>query len=184
MKTKLMPLLVSATCLWLCDIHTHEVQATDVTSDSEVLLRSEFDSSKPGRALLVQQKGTLASAELCLDRCDYFEWKGSAHDVEAWDFMVLFEYQAGSAASTEAFKEAVAPSIPNIVARAEPYCSRGSDSRTDFKCAWARFAARKSMKVGIATYDEGLRCFAWRDLRTMNWPKKSKCVPITRTPWS
>jgi hypothetical protein len=180
MQQKLITILLSAG-LWLCGTCTYGVEGANAVSESERLMRAQFDRSKPGGGLLVQHKGDTTSAELCLDGCDYFEWKGSAHDVRAWNFISLFTYQVGLPSSSEAFKQAVSPSIPKLLASAAPFCSRSSDAPDDFKCRWAKLAGTMSMRVGIATYDEGLRCLSWRDLKSMTWPKKSKCAPIAKT---
>lgn len=170
-------------CAGLLTIWTPRIDASNPAGDIETLLRAEFSSSKPGRALVAKQKGTRASVELCFDQCDYFEWKGSLHDLAAWDFIALFELETGVGSTAEGLKEALHPRLDDILARTKLYCSKSSDVSAAAKCTWKRFAESLSMRAGITTYSEGLRCSGWRDPKSMTWPTKTKCEPISESPW-
>jgi hypothetical protein len=153
-----------------------------VVGESEKTIRAEFDRSKPGRGLLIQKRGRVSTAEICFDRCDYYEWKGSIHNEVAWDFIVLFEYKEGFGSKAESFRASSANLIRSLVKQYDKFCSPGGED-SQFACQWAKLAEAASMKVGISTYDEGQRCFAWRDLASMVWPEKSKCSAIRKSPW-
>jgi hypothetical protein len=153
-----------------------------VSGASEKLIRAEFDRQKPGRGLLVEQRAGRSVAEVCFDHCDYFEWSGGIHEDSVWDFIVLFESSVGFASNVDSYKLASSEMVRTILARNPNACSSSAES-SRFTCKWPQLAKTRSVKVGIANYDEGQRCFAWRDLATMAWPKASKCSPITSSPW-
>jgi hypothetical protein len=140
-------------------------------SESEKLIRAEFDRGKLEGGFLVRQRGIRSSVEVCFDGCDYFEWTGSVHKSSVWDFIVLFENKLGYASTYESFVAASAHIVPSIVARVTKFCLAEATSTRDFDCRWTAYSLDQSLKVGIANYDEGLRCFAWRNLKSLNPPK-------------
>lgn len=174
------------TCFLLALLFAAQVYASgrsSQVSESEDLIRIEFDRSKSGRAVSVRREGDTVKAEVCFDKCDYFEWSGSAEAPGIWDFILLIERKAGFASQIDSFKTAADQLVPRILKRFAKLCHITSDISSDFECDWAKLAKGHSLKVGVAVYDEGLRCFAWRDLASMEPPKKSKCLPITTSPW-
>jgi hypothetical protein len=161
----------------------HSGDSKPAASESEKIVRTEFDRSKPGRGLLIQKRGRVSTAEVCFDRCDYYEWKGSIHNEVAWHFILLYEYKEGFGSGAESFRVSSADLIRSLVKQYDKYCSP-TGKEGQFTCDWAKLAEAASMKVGISTYDEGQRCFAWRDLVSMAWPSKSKCSAIKKSPWN
>jgi hypothetical protein len=153
--------------------------ASDEVSASERTIRKEFDPSKPGRGLLVRKRANTTTAEVCFDQCDYFEWGGSAGKEGAWDFIVLYEARKGYGSKADSFQATSTELFRTLLKRYDTFCK----GEAAFTCDWNKFAEKEGMKVGIANYDEGKRCFARRNLATMEWPKTSKCTSITRTPW-
>jgi len=169
--------------LLLCTTTNFALAKADRITPSEKLIRTEFDRSKSGRALSVRQQGEILRAEVCFDQCDYFQWKISSSSAAVWDFIVLFEYKLGFASDLDEFKAAADRVVPAALKRFSKRCKLKSGSPTDFDCVWSKLAHDHSIKVGLADYDEGERCFAWRDLVSLAPPKKSKCSPITVSPW-
>jgi hypothetical protein len=156
---------------------------SDQISSSEKLIRTEFDASKSGRAFSVRRHGAIVKVEVCFDQCDYFQWNVSSASAAAWDFIVLFEYKLGFASGVNTFKVAADRELPAIVKRFSTHCKVKSAESIDFECDWDKLARDHSVKVGLAIYDEGKRCFAWRNLVSLAPPARSKCSPITVSPW-
>src|SRR5438477_777998 len=77
--------------------------ADEGAGPSEQIIRTEFGAGKPGTALQVQQRGTLVTAEVCFDQCDYYQWRGAPHSPEAWDFIAAYEYKKGVGSEYESF---------------------------------------------------------------------------------
>lgn len=154
-------------------------EAADKVGASEQTIRREFDPSKAGRGLLVTKRAKTTSVEVCFDQCDYFEWTGSARKEGAWDFIALYEAKEGYGSNADSFQATSAKLFRTLLKRYGALC-KGDGT---FTCDWNQFAEQEGVKVGIASYDEGKRCFAWRNLSTMEPPKSSNCGPITRSPW-
>jgi hypothetical protein len=154
-------------------------KAGDKAGASEQTIRREFDPSKAGRGLLVRKRAKTTSVEVCFDQCDYFEWTGSARNEGAWDFIALYVAKEGYGSNADSYHATSGELFRTLVKRYDAFC-KGDGT---FTCDWSKFAEQERMKVGIASYDEGKRCFAWRNLTTMEPPNSSKCAPITRSPW-
>lgn len=171
--------LVAAACGIAC---APQASSRPAANQSEQTIRSEFGQGAPGTALSVREKADNVRVEVCFDRCDYFEW-GTKSTGPAWDFVLLYELREGFGSSAGALKTKAASSLQDLVAAHSAFCQVEKGSPSGFSCSWGKFAAAKGIRVGIAAYDEGQRCFAWRDLASMSWPTKSDCAPITESPW-
>lgn len=151
--------------------------ASDV-ADSEKLIRSEFDRPNSGRWIRWMAEKKVLRVEVCFDGCDYFEWKRKPENSLVWDFIALYEYEVGLGSDIESFKTNASEVVPRIVERARAFCRQSGKSQPSVDCKWAEFANSQGLRVGVVIRDEGMRCFAWKDLRSMRWPTKSHCAPL------
>src|SRR5882724_2491428 len=85
-------------------VHAEGPPGGDV-SESEKLMRTEFGSGSVGLAILVSTSKSGATAEVCADKCDVFEWNGSPRKPEAWDFILLYELKVGYGSDSKSFQE-------------------------------------------------------------------------------
>jgi hypothetical protein len=160
-----------------------EGPASPQENPSERLIRSEFASGASGTALSVSREGASTLVEVCFDRCDYFQWDGPPKGL-AWDFVLLYELTEGFGASAGALMPKASELVPALLQTHSAYCRVEPNAQGGFACSWPKFATSQGIRVGMTSYDEGQRCFSWRDLATMAWPDKSDCAPITKSPWS
>lgn len=151
-------------------------------SDSESLVRAEFSTGKPGTGLLMSSKAGISLAEVCFDSCDTFQWKGDIKRPQAWDFIALFEYKIGVASASDVYRNN-GRRLSAALQRASQFCAPKASNPPDFECDWPNYSKALAMRVGVASYDEGLRCAGWRDGASMAFPKKTRCGPIRRSPW-
>jgi hypothetical protein len=155
--------------------------AGDIT-ESESVLRNAFRTGRPGTGFLARNQAGVSSAEVCFDRCDVFQWTGSPHKAGVWDFIALYVHKVGFASEADIFSNNAQALLP-VIQRASIYCRTRSKDPLDFDCDWSEYAKAQFIRVGIAAYDEGLRCFAWRDRESLSFPKKTRCDPIKDSPW-
>ncbi len=175
---------LSLTVLYVLGCPSAMGQAATVSGESEAQVRKAFGAGIEGTGLLIRTHAVTVSAEVCADGCDVFQWKGSIHDLDVWDFILLYEYKVGFGSDFESFRQGAEASIQSALKRASKYCQVASPQTSEFQCGWAPFAKAKVINVGVANYDEGQRCFAWKDPSLTRMAKKYQCSPIRESPWS
>jgi hypothetical protein len=146
--------------------------------EAEKLIRETFPE------LSIRQNKNVVTLEVCFDLCDVFQWRGSRHSRAAWDFVAAYEYKKGVGTESDKFKSAVKGVLKDAVTRLAPYCKEdSSDSEVAFDCSWHELAKSKGVRVGSSKYDEGQRCFGWRDLTSKARPNRPHCRPFEKLPW-
>lgn len=63
----------------------------------EQLVRTEFQE------LSITRRQEVVVLEICFDLCDVFQWRGSLHSEEAWDFVATYLYKKGGWKGVGAF---------------------------------------------------------------------------------
>ena len=144
----------------------------------EQLVRGEFQE------LSIRQHQDTVALEICFDLCDVFQWHGSPHSEGVWDFVAAFEYKRGVGKGSKEFISKGKASVQAAVKRMSAYCrDESTDVEAPFDCSWAALAANKAIRVGTSAYDEGERCFGWRDLSSDARPTRPNCRPVKGVPW-
>lgn len=144
----------------------------------EQLVRTEFQE------LSITRRQEVVVLEICFDLCDVFQWRGSLHSEEAWDFVATYLYKKGVGRESEPFISNGKASVQAAAKRMSPYCRADSaDAKAPFECSWVPLAKSKSIRVGTSAYDEGERCFGWRDLSSDARPTRPNCMPVSIVPW-
>lgn len=153
-----------------------QLVASEKTSsnESEMVVQQEFGSGKPGYRLKRGTDKGVSFAEICFDKCEYFEWKRTKNSARSWDFIVLYEMKHGYGAGSELMNRR--EYALEVAAKNADFC-RMSKEANSFDCDWGKFANVLKIRVALVTYDEGQKCTAWRDLATMEWPNSNawKC---------
>jgi len=143
----------------------------------EQLVRTEFQE------LSITRRQEVVVLEVCFDLC-VFQCRGSPHADEAWDFVAAYLYKKGVGRESEAFISNAKASVQVAVKRMSAYCTADSvDAKAPFDCSWVPLAKSKSIRVGTSAYDEGERCFGWRDLSSDARPTRPHCRPVSAVPW-
>ena len=144
----------------------------------EQLVRAQFQE------LSIRQQGASVVLEVCFDLCDVFQWRGPPHSEEAWDFVAAYEYKRGVGRQSNEFISKGKASVQTAVTRMSAHCRDDSaDVEAPFDCSWAALAKSKVIRVGTSAYDEGERCFGWRDLNSDAQPTRPSCKPVKEVPW-
>jgi len=143
----------------------------------EQLVRNEL------RDLSLRQRKDLVTLEICSDLCDVFQWRGSPHSREAWDFVAAYEHKRGVGRDFKAYVSKARPVVLEAAKRMAPHCKEdSSDSESPFECSWAALAKSKSIRVGTSAYSEGQRCFGWWDLTSTQAPTRPSCTVLKPVP--
>jgi hypothetical protein len=160
----------------------HAAGTTIGKSTSESLVRSEFDRSDQARRFDINSSPSSGSLELCGDTCDVFAWSRPRKMVEVWDFVLLYEYERGIGSQlegiTETYKPRVESVIPSVVDRYKPYCPLQPSTSQLASCVLKALARRNKIRIGYVSYDEGMRCVSWGDLRDRSKMSKAQCNPV------
>jgi hypothetical protein len=144
----------------------------------ESLVRGQFQELS-----IRQQRGTVV-LEICFDLCDVFQWRGYTHSEGAWDFVAAYEYKRGVGKESKDFISKGKATVQAAARRMSAYCKdESADVEAPFDCSWAALAKSKAIRVGTSAYDEGERCFGWRDLSSDARPTRPNCRPVKEVPW-
>ena len=169
--------LSAITTLLLLMVASSPTSAEDQGA-TEQLIRSEF------KELSLRHRNDVAILEVCFDLCDVFQWRGSPHSKEAWDFVAVYEYKRGVGKESKRFMMNGKPVVLGAVGQLAPLCEEDkSDAQAPYECSWAALAKKKAIRVGSSAYDEGQRCFGWRDLNSSARPNRAHCTSIKQPLW-
>ena len=176
MKSRITLALISFISALIC---SPSVRSDDSKQgQAEQLIRGHFQEHS------IRHRGGSVVFEICFDLCDVFQWTGSPHSEDAWDFVALYEYKQGVGKESKEFISKAKASVQAAAKRMSAYCRDDSaDSEAPFDCSWPQLAKSKGIRVGTSTYDEGERCFGWRDLSSDARPTRPHCRPVKELPW-
>jgi hypothetical protein len=152
-------------------------------------IREFFETQHPGTAMRVVTIGNQHEVEICFDQCDIFQRSKLARDDnfskgKFWEFVFLFEHAKGVGADYEGFREASRAAVADLARRNSVFCrDQTGDDSTPYSCNWHQWAAALRIRIGQATYDEGLRCIAWKAGRALT-TQRQRCTKAIESPWN
>ncbi|MEI7702810.1 MAG: hypothetical protein WCK86_23640 [Planctomycetia bacterium] len=153
-------------------------------------IREFFETRRPGTAMREVTIGNQHEVEICFDQCDIFRWRklsqnDNSFKEKAWEFVFLFEHAKGVGVDYAGFREASRATFAELIRRNNSYCKKqtSDDSDPPYSCNWHQWSAALQIQVGEATYDEGLRCIAWKTGRTLK-AQRQRCLKVLDNPWN
>ena len=152
-------------------------------------IREFFETQRPGTAMRIVTMGNLNEVEICFDQCDIFQ-RGKLSqnkkfsEGKFWEFVFLFEHAKGVGVDYAGFREASHAAVADLVHRNSAYCQvqTGNNSNAPYSCNWQQWAAVLHIRIGEATYDEGLRCIVWKAGRALT-AQRQRCTKAFESPW-